>query len=477
MSVSHKAFSGVLWSALDKFGSQIVSFVVSLILARLLTPDDFGVIAMSMAFFSIAKVVVDSGMKDSLIQKKNADHSDFNTVFYFNIGIACVLYLIVFFTSPYLSLYFNQPELETAIRFIGLVLIVDAFSIVQNAILTKQLAFKRLVKVRLPAVAISGILGIAWAYFYPSYWALVIQVLTESIFYCIFLWISSAWKPGREFNFNLVKFHWEFGYKLLFSSIIASLYKNVYSFVIGKQFGVVSLAYYNRAESFRVLISNNTINLVQSVTYPIMASIDDVEEQKKFYRNILTTTLLGITPVFVLLFGLAGSIVFVLFGDKWMEVVPMLEIIAWSILLYPFNSINLNILKVKRKTGLFLKLEAIKKGILILLIVITLPFGLYYVVLTNVIISVIALFLNNYFSSSLINYSLAEQIKDCIYILISGIVMFVALYLIKMLNPELGFFQLVVCSVVSVIAYALMCILLMPQKIKSLVNLVRKKIL
>lgn len=412
-SLKNQTVKGVGWSFADNIANSGITFLVGLVLARILSPTEYGIMAMIAIFIAISNSIIDSGFSNALIRKIDSKREDYNTVFYFNLLVGILLYIILFFCSPSISHFFNEPILIPVTRVIGLVLIVNALAIIQRTILVKEIDFKTQTKVSLIASILSGIVGIGMALFGCGVWSLVGQQLSRQLLNTLFLWIYGSWRPIWEFSMNSFKELFGFGSKLLLSGLINTVYNNIYYIIIGRFYSSAQLGQYTRAEQFNSIFSSNLTTVVQRVSYPVLSSIqDDPERLKQAYRRIIKTTMLVTFACMLGLAAVAKPLILILIGDKWLPAIAFLQIICFSGMLFPLHAINLNILQVKGRSDLFLKLEIIKKIIAIGPIIIGVFLGIKYMLWGGVLTSTIAYLLNSYYSADLIQYPTKEQIKD-----------------------------------------------------------------
>ncbi|MEG1555441.1 MAG: lipopolysaccharide biosynthesis protein [Bacteroidales bacterium] len=412
-TLKQKAVKGMGWSFLENTANLGVTFIVGLILARLLSPAEFGIIGIITIFISISNTIVDSGFSNALIRRNDANEVDYSTVFYFNIGLSILLYFLLFFLAPAISVFFNQPSLTKLIRVMGLVLIVNAFSIIQNTILIKKVDFKKLTKISLLSSFCGGALGLTMAFSGFGVWSLVGQQLSRQLINTILLWIYNQWLPIFQFSYIRFKSLFSYGSKLLIASLIDSIYNQLYSIIIGKFYKASDLGQYTRAQQFCNIFSNNLSSIVQRVSYPVLSSIQQEETRLKngFKKTIKSTMLVS----FLVMFGLAAiakPLIVILIGEKWLPSVYYLQILCFSGMFYPFHAINLNILQVKGRSDLILKLEIIKKIIAVVPIVLGVFYGIVTMLWSGFFVNIIAVYMNTYYSKKLINYSLQEQLRD-----------------------------------------------------------------
>jgi len=414
-SLKQKTVNGVAWSFIDNISSSGITFLVGLVLARLLSPAEYGVMAMITIFIAISVSIVDCGFSNALIRKKDIKSIDYNTVFYFNIIISFCIYIILYILSPYISVFFNEPLLTNITRVISLILIINGLAIIPRTIFVRSVDFKTQTKVSLISSISSGVLGIGMAIGGMGVWSLVAQQLARQSLNTLFLWLYSKWRPIREFSVKSFKEMFAFGSKLLLSGLIDTIYNNIYYLVIGRFYSSFQLGQYTRAEQFNSVFSSNLTSVVQRVSYPVLSSIQNEPDLlRDAYRKVIKNTML---VTFACMFGLAAiakPLIIVLIGEKWLIAASFLPILCFVGVLFPLHAINLNILQVKGHSDLVLKLEFIKKAIAIIPIVLGIFFGIRYMLWGSVVTSFIAYLINSYYSATLIGYSTWNQIKDII---------------------------------------------------------------
>ena len=434
-SLKHKTIKGVAWSALENITRLGVTFFVSIILARLLSPDEYGLIGILTIFISMFNTMVDSGFSNALIRKQNVSDVDYSTVFYINLVLSVILALILFCTSRLIAIFFERPELLLLTKVMSCVVIINAFSIVQRVRVTKRLDFKTLTKVTLIASVGSGIIGILLAFNGYGVWALVWQQISNQFITTLLFWIYNRWVPDFIFSFSSFKDLWSFGSKLLASSLLATAWGELYKVVIGKCYSSTTLGLYTRAVQFSELCSSNLTSVVQRVSYPVFSSIqDDRFRLKQAYKRVIKTTMF---PTFVLMLGMAASsdsIIRTLLGVQWIECVPMLQIVCFSGMLYPLHALNLNMLQVQGRSDLFLKLEIIKKIIAIGPLILGIFFNIHWMLIGSVIIGIFSYYLNAYYSGPFLNYSIKEQVKDIFPSFMIAIIIATPVYMMSFLS-------------------------------------------
>ena len=404
---------GVMWSAVQRFSTQGIQFLTTLIMARMLTPTEYGTIGMLSIFLAISSVFIDSGFVNALTRKHDRTHADICTVFFFNITISVFFYWILFFTAPFIAAFYNMPELILVLRIVGLSLILNSFSAVQATLLTINLDFKVQARVTIIALIISSIVGIIMAYQGCSYWALVAQTLISCSISAILYWYYSKWRPTLLFSIQSFKELFGFGWKLLVSSLIDSTYGNLYSMVIGKVFSASALGNYSRAESYANFPSISLTGIMQRVTYPVLCRLQtDEQELTSTYRSFIKISAFVIFPLMMMLSALAYPFIILLIGKQWEISAAMLQILCFSLMWYPIQAINLSLLLVKGRSDLSLRLEIIKKIIGVVILCITIPMGIIALCYSRIVMSVLSLFVNTYYTGKLINHGFTSQMTD-----------------------------------------------------------------
>lgn len=416
-----KALNGIIWNLAESLVGQGFMFVIGVILARILSPTEFGQIGLIAVFISVSQVFVNSGFNNALIRKQNCTQLDFSTVFFYNFAVGLIFYFLLYVSSGYISQFMNDPELRMIIRVLGVVLIIDSLTIIQRTILIKKINFKLQAKISITSSVISGIIAVILAYFGYGVWSLVVQKIVKQIADSSMFWILNKWKPDLVFSTASFKELFGFGSKLLISNLIDTIFQNIYYFIIGKFFSARDLGFYSKADEFKKLPSQNIYAVISKVSYPVLAEIqDDNENLKHTYKRLIKSTMF---ITFTLMFGLialSDSLIQVLLGDKWMEVTQYLKLMCLTGMLYPLHALNLNLLQVKGRSDLFLKLEIFKKILIIPSIFAGIYFGIKVMLIIMVFNSLIAYYLNSYWSGKFIGYSLKEQLADILPSLLMG---------------------------------------------------------
>lgn len=412
-SMKSKVLSGMFWSLIQGVGGRGISFIVTIILARILTPEMFGLIGMLAIFMNVSQAIVIAGFNEALIQKKDSDENDFSSVFWINLFTSLAIYTVLYLTAPLISDFYNQSILTDLTRIYSLVFVINAFSYVQETRLRKEMQFKTLTIIHLPSVIISGIIGIIMAIKGAGVWSLVIMELISRLIYAIQIWIYAKWRPLLVFDLEKVKGLFSFGGKLMLASILSSIYRNIYLIVIGRFFPLSSVGYYQTASKVVKEPSKTLSNALNSVVFPAFSVMqDDNNRLKEGYKRIITQLLFWICPVFIFAAVLAEPLFRFVFTTKWLPAVPYFRILCIVGILYPLNLYNLNIVNVKGRSDLFLKLSIFKKVITSLGIIAAIQFNIWALLIFQALNSVFAYLLNSYYSGKFIEYPIIEQLKD-----------------------------------------------------------------
>lgn len=408
-----KTLRGAGWSFVDNIASQGITFLVGLVLARLLTPTEYGLIGIILIFIAVFNSIVDSGFSSALIRKKDAKEIDYNTIFIVNMALSLFLSGVCYFIAPAIASFFNEPQLQPLTRVMGIVVIINAFAIIQRTILVKKLDFKTQTKVSLVASITSGIVGIGMALSGMGVWSLVGQQISRQLLNTLLLWIWNNWRPRLQFSYESFKELFGFGWKLLASGLIDTVWREIYQVVIGKFYTATALGQYTRAHQFGTIFSSNLTAVIQRVSYPVLSSIqDDKERLKAGYRKVIKVTMYVTFICMFMLAAISRPMIEVLIGNQWSEAAKMLPILCFSMSLYPLHSINLNMLQVQGRSDLFLRLEIIKKCVAVIPLSLGIFVGIYWMLWGSLCAGIFAYYLNSYYSGKFLNYNIITQVKD-----------------------------------------------------------------
>ena len=423
MSLRKKTLSGMVWTFGQQFSGQLISFVVSIILARLLLPAQFGLIGMLSIFISVGRSLMDTGLTSSIIRTKDADQRDYSTVFFINLIGSVIIYAIVFFLAPFIASFYKQEILTSLVRVYSLLFIFQAFMGMQNALLTIKMDFKTIMLIEIPSILIGGTLGVILAYYGFGVWSLVYMSLSQAFLSSLQHWLYSSWRPDWIFDTKRFKKHFDFGYKITLAGLLETIFQNLYTILIGKYFSATQLGYYTRAFSFRQLPISNISAAIGKVTYPMLSSIgqDDIK-LKSIYKKLMQQVIFWIAPLMIILMVVAEPLFRFLLTEKWLPAVPYFQILCFSGIFVPLQSYNLNMIKVKGRTDLTLRLQVIKKTYSIVGIFCAFPFGIYGLLYFQIITGFIDYVLNCYYSGKMVNYYVKEQLLDILPAILLSII-------------------------------------------------------
>ncbi len=477
MSLKQKTFKGVIWSAIERFSTQGVQFLFGILLARLLTPNDYGMIAMLAIFMAVSQTFIDSGFGNALIRKPDRNEADKATVFFFNIFMAGACYGIIFLAAPFIAQFYGMPQLTDILRILAINLIIQAFGSIQRLNLTIDLNFKTLAKVSLIGAIIGGTVGLVCAYNGLGVWSLVVQQITTTSSRVVLFWTLVHWRPKTFFNKSSFKNMFGFGSKLLVSGLLNTLYENIYDLIIGKVFSAGTLGNYSRANHFANFPSSNITGIFQRVTYPVLSKIqNDPDKLRTGYLKFLNMATLVIFPLMIGLSAVAKPFILLVLTDKWVNAILILQIICLAQMWYPVHAINLNILQVMGRSDLFLKLEVIKKIVGIIILCIAIPHGIIAICFSQWVGTCFGLVINTYYSGKLLNAGLWIQLKMYIPTLLNSLVMGAICMGVTRILPEQEYtLQLVLGIAAGAIYYIASNCIFNRKTVKELLELLSKK--
>lgn len=450
--LKRKTISGLTWSFIDFSAKQGSNFVIGIILARLLSPAEFGLIGLALIFIAISRTFVDSGFTQALIRKNDCTDVDYSTVFFFNVLVGIVTYSILVLFAGSISRFFDEPELKQIVEVLGIGLVINAFVVVHMARLTKEMNFKLQAKISIFSVTVSGIIGIAMAYQGYGVWSLVAKTLAGFIFTTLLLWVSVKWKPSFLFSMESFFEMFSFGSKLLINGLLNTLYKNIYLIIIGKYYSTAELGFYTRADQFKNILSENITGVVQRVSYPALSVIQaDLPRLKSAYKKVIKSTVLITFPLMLGMAAVAEPMILVLIGEKWISSVKLLQLLCFVGMLYPIHAINLNMLLVQGDSSLFLKLSILRKLFVIPVVFLGVYWGIEYMILGMLLNSIIFLFVHSYYSGKAIEYSSLDQLLDilpalvcssfmALVVFVSGFYLTTPIYISLIIQVVLGIF-------------------------------------
>lgn len=408
-----KTVRGVGWSAADALFGNGVTFIVGLVLARLLSPEEYGLIGIVTIFTTVMLGIVDSGFSNALIRKQDVSNEDYSTLFYFNLAVSILMYLVLFLCAPWIAVFFDRPQLLSLVRVMGLLLILQAFSLVQMTILSRKIDFKTKTKASVISAVTSGIIGITMAFIGFGVWSLVAQQLSRQLIYSLSLWIFNRWVPKLLISLNSLRYMWSFGWKLLVSGLLNNLWGELYQTVVGKFYSPSMLGQYTRSREYARIFSSNLTSIVQRVSFPALAQVQDNKERMvSAYRKVIKTTMFVTAVCMISMGAISEPLIYCLIGPQWHIAATFLPLICISLSLYPLHAINLNMLQVQGRTDIFLYLEIIKKVIAIGPLCLGIFIDIYWMLVGSIFTGIISFFLNSYYTGRDLGYSSWMQLKD-----------------------------------------------------------------
>ena len=476
--LKNKTLHALFWSFLERFGQQGIQFIISIILARLLLPEQFGLIAMLIIFMAIAQSFIDSGFGQALIQKQDATHIDECSIFYFNILVGFIAAGLLCLTAPWIAGFYNQPLLVPLTCVLSLNMIINAFGLVQTTLLTKQIDFKTQLKVSVIATAISGTIGVSMALNGFGVWSLVAQSLSSNLFRTALLWLFNTWRPLLAFSFVSLLGMFTFSSRLLASGLLETVFQNIYLVVIGKLFSPADLGFYSRAQRLQQLPVSNTSTIISRVTFPVFSSVqDDKPRLKRGVRKALTMLVMINFPIMIGLAIVAKPLVLLLLTEKWAPCIPYLQLLCVVGMLYPLHVINLNILLAQGRSDLFFRLEILKKILVVIAISVTYRWGITAMIYGQIVTSCFAYLLNSYYTGKMLNYPITEQIKDLIPSLALASIMGGGIYALKY-TPIVNQSALLLVQIMTgIVLYSVLCYIFRIPSFMELFEMVKSKFL
>ena len=473
---SGKVLSNLMWRFAERCGAQAVAFIVSVVLARLLDPSTYGIVALITVFITIAQVFVDSGLGNSLIQKKDADDIDFSTVFYTNMAFCMLLYVLIFLLAPAIAGFYGMPDIVPYIRVLSITILVSGVKNVQQAYVSRHMIFRKFFFSTLGGTIAAGIIGVIMALNGAGVWALVAQqVINVTIDTCI-LWITVRWRPKAAFSLKRLKSLYSFGWKLLASSLLDTVYKDLSSLIIGKLYSSSDLAYFNQGDKFPRLIINNINTSIDSVLLPTLSDVQDEREKlKELTSKAIKLSCFILAPVMIGMAAVAEPLVRIVLTDKWLPCVNMLRIFCFVYLMYPIHTANLNAIKAVGRSDIFLKLEIIKKIIGLAILAVSMWFGVEAMAWSFLLMGILSQFINAWPNRKLLDYGYLDQLRDVMSTMVPAALMGILVYIIgKLLGSSLP--VLVLQVIAGVVIYVIETRFFMPEVWNFVMNGVKTKL-
>lgn len=473
-----KTLSALFWSFFERIGQQGIQFIISIILARLLLPEQFGLIAMLWIFMAIAQSFINSGFGAALIQKQNATRVDECSIFYFNILVGFLAAGLLCLGAPWIASFYNQPLLVPLTCALSLNLIINAFGLVQTTLLTKKIDFKTQLKISVIATVISGTIGITMAFNGFGVWSLVVQSLSSNLFRTILLWFFNTWRPSLVFSFDSLRSMFTFGSRILMSGLINTVFENIYIVVIGKLFSSADLGFYSRAKGLQELPVYNISTIIGRVSFPVFSSVqDDKPHLKRGVRKTLTMLVMINFPMMIGLAIVAEPLVLLLLTEKWAPCIPYLQLLCVVGMLFPVHVINLNVLLAQGRSDLFFRLEILKKILVLIAIAVTYRWGITAMIYGQIVTSCFAYLLNSYYTGKMLDYPITEQIQDLIPSLALASIMGLGVYALKytLIVNQLALLSAQIMT--GTVLYAGICYIFRISSFMEIIEIIRSKLL
>lgn len=466
---------GIFWSTAGNIANQGMRFVFGIILARILAPSDYGVIGMLTVFITVVQLFVESGFSKAIITKQDRTQIDLSTAFYFNAGVGVFGYLVLFLLAPLISSFYNMPILTPILRVTGVGVVINSLNIVQTAQFAIRLDFKTPALISVASNVLTGFIGIFLAYNGFGVWSLVFQSLGGSLLTLILSWLTAKWLPSFVFSNDSFKYMWNYGYKVLGSSLISTLYDNIQPLIIGKFFSAGSLGLFSRAQGFASLPSSNLSGVFNSVTFPLLSKINgDIIRLADVYRRLVKMSAYIVFPLMIGLAALSEPVVKILLPERWYGCILMLQILCFSLVWQPISAVNINLLNAAKRPDVVLKLEFIKKPIGILLLFASIPFGIYAMCIANLIICLFSVVINTYMTSRVLNVKFWGQVKDITPVLLHSVIMGCLVYAITFINvPNI----VVICLgiLIGIGYYLVVSKLFMPKLMQDAIYMIKRE--
>ena len=474
-SLQRKAFWGMVWNFAESFSFQIIQFIIGIFMARILQPSDYGMVGMLSIFLTISNMLITSGFYRALIQKKDRTAIDYSTVFYFNIVVGIILYLILFFSSPYIALFYNVPILEDLTKVIAIPLILNSLSQVQNAKFAIEMNFKMLSKISIITAIITGISSLYMAYSGFGVWSIAYSSVIGESSRCILLWFFANWTPLWKFSWKSFREMFSFGSKMFASGLLESIYNNLYTLIIGKKFATTELGYYTRANGYAQLPVATFNNALSKVTFPMFCEVQkDDERMILLYHKLLRFTAFIIFPIMMLFIVLARPLILFMITDKWESCVILLQILCLSYVWHPVQIVNINLLQAKGRADVTLKIDILKKGIGVFVLCLTIPLGVVAMCIGLIVVSLISTLINIYFTKRIMHIEILSQVKDLCPPLLYSLFMMIITYFATSLIPQNGL-RIFVGGVVGIVTYFFVAYLFRSKELQYLFEFINKK--
>ncbi|WP_297904428.1 lipopolysaccharide biosynthesis protein [uncultured Parabacteroides sp.] len=476
MTLRKKTFNSFLWNLSDNFSVQIINFLTGIYMARILSPSDYGLMGMLLIFTAVSDAIMNGGLSTALIRKTDRTEVDMCTAFYFNIITGIVLYTILLLSASAIASFYSAPELKDLVKIAAIPFVINAFNLIQRTRMIIQMDFKTQAKYSIVSALIKGGSGIGLAYNGWGVWAIAWSGVIGTLTSCILYWWHSSWKPKLIFSMKSFRELFGFGSKLMLSSVLDVFGNNLYTLIIGKYFSASSLGYYTRAFGYASLPCNVFSGVLSRVTLPMLSQIQNDDERLAFiYKRLLSLSAFVIFPLMVDLALLARPLIVLMITEKWLPCAEYLQLLCFAFMLYPIHALNLNLLQVKGRSDLFLRLEVIKKGMMLLLLIIAIPFGIRAICIGAIVVSFLSWILNTYYTGKLIEVGFIKQITILMPVFGYTIVMGACMYFVQKIYTENYIEELLWGIFVSITTYIAVSSLFHSKDLKFFLAQVRLK--
>lgn len=475
ISLKQKTKRGLYWKFAEQFSNYGVQFVIGIILARLLSPSDYGITALPAVFIAIAGVFTSAGFSDALVRKPELKEEDLSTTFLYSLGVGTLCYVILFFASPWIAEFYNTPVLKPLMRITALTFLITPIGVPQSVLLKRKLNFKTPAKISVVVKFLSGVVGISLAYYGYGVWALVLSGLFATVAGLVITMSVVRWLPKTGWSNESFSYLWGFGNKMMASALLDTIYHNITPIIVGKYFSTADLGVYNRARQYAAMPSQQVHSVVREVSFPVLSKLqNDTPKLISHYRKMIKVSAFVVFPIMMLMSALSRPLVLTLITAKWEECVILLQLLCFSMMWYPVHALNLNILTVCGRTDLFLRLEVIKKIWGLLVLCCSLPFGLIAFCSAGIVSSIVSVYINTWYTGKFYGFGFKEQMKDLLPIILLGLMMFVSVLGITHLIPNM-YIQLVVGAIIGAVIYMGGACLFKFQEINEVIFLINRK--
>lgn len=475
MSLARRTAVGIIWNFVEQVSRRGIGLIITLLLARFLTPDDYGLVAMMTIFITIANELMHSGFKQALIRKIKVTKADYNTAFYSNLILGLISYLLLFVCAPFIADFYQEPELTKLIRVAGTIIIINSFQVIQSAVLNRNIRFKMQLQATIPATLVSGIVALLMAFTGFGVWALVAQMIISTLISTFILWNTKLWRPALVFSKKSFRNMYQYGSKIFISSLLEILFQNMYIITIAKLFTTTVAGYYFFAKKITDIIANQLVRSIQTVTFPALATLqEDNTVLKTGYKKVMQVTTFLLFPAMIFTAALAKPFFIVFFNEQWFPTVLYLQLMCIAGMIRPLQSINMNVLQVKGRSDILLHLSIVNQLVAMVILIITIQYGIKVILIGQIASSLIMYVPNSYYSGKLVNYPIKEQIYDFLPCLVVSLGIAILTYYGVSVSTFPAFLNLLIFGFFSVFTYAIISYFLNIEAIDIVKQTIKK---